>query len=109
MSQSLSALSLTSFAAPRAPLRFEPLPTNQDHTGATWLEHHTPFPISGATESVAAALAAFRAVEAYPAWEVLDGSRSAEHDPRYYIREKTRRLHMYLLLTAEIKKMVGTL
>ncbi|KAG8933461.1 hypothetical protein FRC01_009129 [Tulasnella sp. 417] len=109
ISQSLSALSLASFAAPRAPIRIDPLPPNQDHSGATWLEHHTPFPVSGTADGVVAALAAFRAAEAYPSWEMLDSSGSSDHDPRYYIREKTRRLHMYLLLTSVISKMCAYL
>ncbi|KAG9044755.1 hypothetical protein FS837_007579 [Tulasnella sp. UAMH 9824] len=109
ISQSLSALSLTSFAAPRAPIQFDDLPPNQDHIGATWLEAHTPFPIGGTTDSVVAALAAFRAAEAYPVWEMLDSSCSADHDPQYYVREKSCRLHMYLLLTSVIKKMCAYL
>lgn len=107
MTQSLSALTLTSFTTPRAVARFDPLPPNGNHPGAVFLDPHTPFPVDSAADEVVAALAGFRAVGAYPVWEALDARNSSEHDPRYYVREKTRRLHMYLLLTSIIKKMVS--
>lgn len=108
MSQSLSALSLTSFATPMNPVRFEALPPEEDKSGIVLLDPHIPFPThSSAADDIVAALAAFRASDAFPVWEMLENTNNRNHDPRYYIREKSRRLHMYQLLTAIIRKMVS--
>ncbi|KAG8915274.1 hypothetical protein FRC00_005984 [Tulasnella sp. 408] len=87
-------------------LRLDPLPTNPAASNATFLDPYIALPSEdGAIAPILAALTAFNAASAQSHWMQLEAAGNKEHDPRYYIKETTRRLQAYYQITDVIHQL----
>lgn len=104
---SLSSLSLSQHNNSRGRLRLDPLPANTGVSNAVLLDPYVALPSEdGAIAPILAALTAFNAASAHSHWMQLEAVGNKEHDPRYYIKETSRRLQAYYQVTDVIYQLV---
>lgn len=104
---SLSSLSLSQHNNSRGRLRLDAFPANPHIDDATFLDQYIPLPKDdGAIAPLLAALTAFQGPSAQSNWMQLQATGNREHDPRYYIKETTRRLQAYYQISDVIYQLV---